>query len=177
VPSWTVEGYSTIFWEVDDELARLGESPPTVVAVQIGVGSLAAAVVRHYHNSGATIVGVEPQTSPSLLYSARKGSLETLRPRRDSIMTGLNCGVPSPLAWPILRGGIDVFVAVEDGAAMQAVDLLAKMGLQIGETGAAGLAGLTQLLNGTGSRQTRRNLRIESDSAVLLLFTEGATDP
>ncbi|HEX5690805.1 MAG TPA: pyridoxal-phosphate dependent enzyme, partial [Roseiflexaceae bacterium] len=48
VPRDVIAGYSTIFWEIDDELARRGEPPPDLVVVQIGVGALAAAVVRHY---------------------------------------------------------------------------------------------------------------------------------
>lgn len=170
VPSWIVEGYSTIFWEIDDELADI----PSHVVVQIGVGSLAAAVVRHYHRTRAAIIGVEPQTSPSLMQSARKGSLVSVQPRYDSVMSGLNCGVPSRLAWPMLRNGVDAFVAIEDGAATKAVRLLATMGLGVGEAGAAGLAGLLELLLGTESASTRRRLRINGESVILLLLTEGS---
>ena len=42
VPCWVMEGYSTILWEVDDELRRRGEKDPDLVAVQVGVGALAA---------------------------------------------------------------------------------------------------------------------------------------
>lgn len=175
VPSWIVEGYSTVFWEIDNQLAAGGEKSPTHVVVQIGVGSLAAAVVRHYHRSvDASIIGVEPETSPSLLQSARKGCLVSLQPRHDSIMSGLNCGVPSRLAWPLLRAGVDAFVAIGDSAASRAVRHLATMGLRVGEAGAAGLAGLLELLTGTESASTRRRLRINGESVVLLLLTEGA---
>jgi len=44
VPCWVIDGYSTIFWEVDDELARLGQEDPQLVIVQVGVGALAAAI-------------------------------------------------------------------------------------------------------------------------------------
>jgi diaminopropionate ammonia-lyase len=47
VPGWVMEGYSTILWEIDDELARRGSAAPDLVAVQFGVGALAAAVVAH----------------------------------------------------------------------------------------------------------------------------------
>ena len=30
-------------------------------------------------------------------------------------MAGLNCGMPSPLAWPLLRKGLDVVVAIRGG--------------------------------------------------------------
>ena len=46
VPAWVIEGYATVFDEIDDELA--GRPRPDMVAAPIGVGALAAAVVRHY---------------------------------------------------------------------------------------------------------------------------------
>ena len=48
IPRWVMEGYSTIMFEIDDELAKRGAKNPDLVAVQFGVGALAAAVVRHY---------------------------------------------------------------------------------------------------------------------------------
>ena len=41
VPGWVIEGYGSILWEIDDELTRLGEPGPDLVAVQIGVGAFA----------------------------------------------------------------------------------------------------------------------------------------
>jgi diaminopropionate ammonia-lyase len=44
VPAWIVEGYQTLVDEVDAQLGGV----PDLVAVPVGVGSLAEAVVRHY---------------------------------------------------------------------------------------------------------------------------------
>jgi diaminopropionate ammonia-lyase len=52
--------------------------------------------------------------------------------------------------------------------------LLAKAGIVAGETGAAGLAGLLELL---ARGETRARLSLTSASRVLLICTEGATDP
>src|SRR6187551_3406384 len=35
VPRWVIDGYSTIFWEIEDELARNTDPGPDVIAVQI----------------------------------------------------------------------------------------------------------------------------------------------
>jgi len=51
IPHWITEGYSTILWEIEDELVRRGEQSPDIFAVQFGVGALAAAVARHYQNA------------------------------------------------------------------------------------------------------------------------------
>src|SRR4051812_19514688 len=61
VPRWVMEGYSTIMLEIDEALARRGEPAPDLVAVQFGVGALAAAVVRHFRE--AKILSVEPLSS------------------------------------------------------------------------------------------------------------------
>ena len=41
IPSWVIEGYSTMLWEIDDELERRKEAAPDLVVVQIGVGAFA----------------------------------------------------------------------------------------------------------------------------------------
>jgi diaminopropionate ammonia-lyase len=86
----------------------------------------------------------------------------------DSIMSGLNCGVPSPLAWPIVSKGIDQFVAIEDERARQAMRDLAFSGVVAGECGAAGLAGLQTL-------REMDQLPVGVTRA-LVISSEGATD-
>jgi diaminopropionate ammonia-lyase len=100
-----------------------------------------------------------------------------------SIMTGLNCGRPSLVAWPIVSRGIDVLVAMDDGPAREAVRLMAASGVVSGETGAAGLGGLLWLLRGESSgdqreqQEARRALGVNRESRVLLFNCEGVTDP
>src|SRR5918994_4902947 len=50
IPSWVIEGYSTMLWEIDDELERRGEEGPDLAIVQVGVGAFAAAVARHFRS-------------------------------------------------------------------------------------------------------------------------------
>ena len=102
VPRWVIEGYSTILWEIDDALAELGEPGPDLVAVQIGVGALASAVVRHFRRPGVdprpVIVGVEPTHAACMTASIEAGEPVQIPGPHDSIMSGLNCGCP--LRWP-----------------------------------------------------------------------------
>ena len=46
VPGWIVDGYSTLFAEVDEQLADAGAAGPGLVAIPAGVGSLAQAWER-----------------------------------------------------------------------------------------------------------------------------------
>src|SRR5919109_1976592 len=147
---WVIDGYSTIFWEIEDRLAELGREPPDLVAVQIGVGALAASVVRHFRQPEPAprpdIVGVEPDRAACVLASMEAGHIVTIPGPHDSVMAGLNCGEPSSVAWPEVSGGIDFFVAIEDGRALDAVRRMAAAGPGSGGTRAAGPAGLLEIL-------------------------------
>jgi diaminopropionate ammonia-lyase len=165
VPRTVIEGYATIFAEVDEQLAG---APPEVVVVPMGVGALAAAVVQHFA-ARATIVVVEPLTAACGMHSADAGRPVEVPGPHDSIMAGLNCGMVSIVAWPIVSAGADVFVAVDDAAAENAMRDLAAIGVVAGETGAASLAGLRVAVDAGLPDLTGRR--------VLVLCTEGATDP
>jgi diaminopropionate ammonia-lyase len=178
VPAWVVEGYATIFWELDEQL---GAGAPDVVVVPVGVGALAAAAVRHYRRRGLRrrprLIGVEPLGAACLLRSLAAGRIVTVPGPHRSIMVGLNCGTPSLVAWPVLRAGLDAVVAIADERARQAMRDLAAVGIVAGETGAASLAGLAEVTIGPDAEQVRSALGIGTDARVLLLCTEGATDP
>lgn len=177
VPRWVIEGYSTIFWEIEDQLSERGESVPDLVVIQIGVGALAAAAVRHFRRTGVgslRMVGVEPQVSACVLASMEAGRLVTIPGPHDSIMAGLNCGTPSVVAWPLVSRGFDAYIAVADERAREGMRALARVDVVSGETGAAGVACLLELLDDPGARE---RLGIDGSTTALVLSTEGATDP
>jgi diaminopropionate ammonia-lyase len=120
---------------------------------------------------------VEPLAAACVLRSLRAGRIVTVPGPHDSIMAGLNCGTPSLAAWPALRDGLDAVVAVADDRARQAMRDLAAAGIVAGETGAAALAGLAEATQGSGVGAARAALGLRADARVLLLCTEGATDP
>jgi diaminopropionate ammonia-lyase len=164
VPRTVIEGYSTIFSELDVQLT----APPQVVVIPMGVGALLAAAVEHYA-AHATIVAVEPRSAACGLHSAAAGHPVVVPGPHDSIMAGLNCGTVSPVAWPVVARGVDVFVAVDDADAEAAMRELATIGIVAGETGAAALAGLGAIAAAMPDRISGRR--------ALVLCTEGATDP
>jgi diaminopropionate ammonia-lyase len=177
VPDWVMDGYDTIFDEADEQLP----GPPTVVFLQAGVGALTGAGLRHYLRavsaSGAVrprFATVEPLSAACLLESADAGELLTIDAGQESIMAGLNCGTPSSGAWPVIEATVDVYLAVPDDLARQAMRRLADAGIVSGESGAAGLAGLLAALEDPEAREA---LHLDEQARVLLLNTEGATDP
>ena len=182
VPSWVAEGYETIFLEIERQIADQQIAQPDLVLVQIGVGTLASAVVAHYRAEGRatfpTLVGVEPTGAACALHSIEAGKPVMLHAGADaSIMAGLNCGTPSTAAWPALEDGIDAYLAIEDERAREAMRLLAAAGVVAGESGAASTGGLLELMKGIETRRVREALEVGPDTRVLLISTEGATDP
>lgn len=119
------------------------------------------------------MVGVEPAHAACILASVEAGEISSVPGPHDSIMAGLNCGTPSLIAWPAVGAGFDAYVAVDDEFARRAMRGLAADGIVAGETGGAGLAGLLALCDAGRSADVHLN----SASKVLLICTEGATDP
>lgn len=179
VPRWVIEGYSTMFAEIDEVLCRAGDAWPDVVVVPVGVGALAAAAVTHAHRTGTglerpLVVGVEPANAACVTESVLAGELVTLDGPQCSIMAGLNCGTPSPVAWLVVSRGVAGFVTIGDDWSRRAVRELASVGIEAGETGAAALGGLDALSTvGSGAL---RDLLVP-DASLLVLVTEGASDP
>ena len=104
IPGWVIDGYATIFHEVDAQ----APAPVDVAFVPIGVGALAAAAARHLAGR-ARLAGVEPVSAACVLESARAGEITEVPGPHPSIMAGLNAGLPSLVAWPYLSGAFELF--------------------------------------------------------------------
>jgi diaminopropionate ammonia-lyase len=198
VPSWIVDGYETMFAEMDAQLAAAGVAAVDLVSVQVGVGSLAQAAVAHYRSSALAaaarprLLAVEPDTAACVLRSLADGALVSV-PTDVTVMNGLNCGTPSSIAWPYLRGGLDAAIAVTDDDARAAVASLVSAGIAAGPSGAAGLAGLRAALTGPDATARRHDLGLgagpgpgpgpdgdnggDPPSVVVCICTEGPLTP
>lgn len=176
IPSWVIDGYATLFCEVDAQLA--GSEQPSVVFVQVGVGALAAAAVAHYRAAGRAgapplIVGVEPLDADCARRTADAGEAREAPGPHRSAMSCLNAGVCSHVALPALLHGIDAYVAIGDRHALRAMELLREGGIDAGATGAAGLAGLLALSELDAGRAL---LAERAPGPVLVLNTEAAQE-
>jgi diaminopropionate ammonia-lyase len=181
IPAWIVAGYETLFAELDAQLLQAGAPVPALVSVPVGVGSLAQAAVAHYRRSALPaaarprLLSAEPDTAACVLASLAAGSLVSV-PTGATVMNGLNCGTPSSLAWPYLRGGLDAAIAVDDAAAASAIASLAAAGITAGPSGAAALAALRAALTGIGAPSRRRDLGLDvpgNPPFAVCLCTEG----
>ncbi|WP_327582917.1 diaminopropionate ammonia-lyase [Nonomuraea sp. NBC_00507] len=176
IPGWIVEGYSTLCVEIDEQLAAADATAPALVAVPVGVGSLAQAVVTHYRSRPSApapaLLAVEPEAAACVIESLTRGEPVSITTGHTT-MAGLNCGTPSSIAWPYLHRGLDAAVAITDPASARAASDLAELGVSSGPCGAAALAGVRAMLTGEGAEEHRTALGLGPTSVVVLLSTEG----
>lgn len=180
IPRWVIEGYTTIFWEIEDAIGAARGAGPAALVIPIGVGALATAAVlwaRSTRLRRPMLIGVEPAEVPSMTSSVEAGRPVTLPGPHRTIMSGLRCGTPSMIAFPLVRTGVEWFVTVEDHRVASAMNLLAGSGIVSGETGAAALAGLREILASPDAQALRDDLVPLAESTIVVLSTEGATDP
>lgn len=174
IPQWIVDGYDTLFAEVDDQLD--GRQPDLVI-VPTGVGSLLQAALTHYRHDTrgqrTAVVAVEPASAACVAASLTAGRAIAVA-TGVTTMAGLNCGTPSSLAWPLIAAGLDGAIAVDDAASATAARDLASEGVAAGPCGAAPLAGLRALRADRDSAGPGDRLDLGPGSLVVLLVTEGA---
>jgi len=188
IPAWVMQGYTTMFSEIQEELAAQGIIKPSHVFVQAGVGALSASLIGFYRNLfglDAPIVSVvEPAKAACLFQSARieDGEPHNLEGALDTIMAGLACGEPSPIAWKILWEYADYFISCPDyvaakGMRVYGVPLAGDPFIVSGESGAVTLGALMFIIQRPEFHILKEKLRLDPDSQVLLINTEGNTDP
>lgn len=179
VPRDVMAGYGVMAREVCGVLDR----PPTHAFLQAGVGGLAAAVAaglrQHWGGESPRIVVVEPELAACLFASARAGGRTDIRIEEETLMAGLSCGEPSGLAWEVLAEEAGDFLTVPESFVGPAMRLLARPlgGDPEIEAGESAVAGLAALVAAARNGAMRGALGLDADSRVLLVGSEGATDP
>jgi diaminopropionate ammonia-lyase len=180
IPLDVMHGYGVMAVEIAQQCD--GE-PPTHVFAQAGVGALAAAICANFWlRWGARrpqFIVVEPTKADCVYQSLAAGQPVVVGGALDTVMAGLACGEVSELAWEILHGGANAAVAVDDAYALEAMRMLARPAagdppIVAGETGGTGLAAL---LAARDYPEIRSALALGRASRVLLLGSEGDTDP
>ena len=178
-PRDVMAGYGVMVKEVCDALDR----PPTHAFLQAGVGGLAAAVAaglrQQWGREAPRVVVVEPELAACLFESARAGRMTCIRVEEETVMAGLSCGEPSGIAWEILAEEASDFLTVPESFVGPASRLLAR---PVGndpeiEAGESAVAGLAATIAAAGSEEMRGALGLDAGSRVLLIGSEGVTDP
>ena len=184
IPLWIMQGYTTMGLEIE---AQLGGARPTHVFLQAGVGAMAGAMAAFFaecwRDAPPTIAIVEPQSADCFFRTAAAsdGALHAAPGPMRTIMAGLACGEPCTLGWEVLRDHADHFVSCPDYVAAQGMRILSSPlpgdeRVISGESGAATLGFVAEVMRNEKLAWLRRQLCLDKDSRVLCISTEGATD-
>tara|TARA_R110002074_G_scaffold181636_6_gene346322 strand:+ start:14185 stop:15378 length:1194 start_codon:yes stop_codon:yes gene_type:complete len=165
------------------ELCLAMEQAPTHVFLQGGVGGLAAGVAaglrQFWGDAAPQVVIVEPELAACLFESARAGEVTNVTLSEETLMAGLSCGEPSPLAWDILAEEASDFLTIPDAIVAPTVRLLAKplQGDPVIQAGESAVAGLAALIAARQDDALSAKLNLGANARVLLIGSEGVTDP
>ncbi|MNE83722.1 Diaminopropionate ammonia-lyase [compost metagenome] len=97
-------------------------------------------------------------------------------------MAGLACGEPSTMAWPLLRDYADLYISCPDYTAASGMRILGNPldgdpKVISGESGAVGLGVLYSILEHGDQHELAERLNLDQNAKILLINTEGDTDP
>ncbi len=185
IPGRVMEGYTTMAAEAAEQL---GAVKPTHIFLQAGVGSMAAAVCGYFaalygDKERPAVTVVEPERADCICRTAaaHDGGLRFVRGDMDSIMAGLCCGEPCPIAWEVLRDHADHFISMPDFVAADGMRILGcplpgDRHVVSGESGASAFGLAAALLREPGLAGLKESLGLGRDSRILCFSTEGATD-
>ncbi|MCK9217663.1 MAG: diaminopropionate ammonia-lyase [Firmicutes bacterium] len=186
IPIRIMQGYITIAHEISTQLNQ-EEKKPTHLILQAGVGSFAASMLGYFRNKyGENIktLILEPKNADCIFKSAliNDGKPHIVKGDLETIMAGLSCGEPNPIAWPILRDYGDLFVSCPDYVAEKGMVIMANpVGnderIISGESGAPGLGLLKMIMEEEKLKKIKEKLEFNESSNVIIISTEGDTDP
>jgi len=165
------------------EVIEQVDAPVTHIFLQAGVGGMAAAVAaRFWMEFGAALprlVVIESEYAACFLKSARRGRATSVKIRHETVMAGMSCGTVSLIAWEILRRTVGHFVTIADSTVAPTMRMLAS-GVAGGgeiEAGECSAPGPVALIAAACDHDLRESMQLDGASRVLLIGTEGATDP
>ena len=160
----------------------------THVFLQAGVGSfagsIAASLIQTMDNSDIKVVIVEPDNAACLYKSAedKSGSPQTAGGNLETMMAGLSCGEPSTQGWSILKDAADTFISCGDEISAEVMRLLGRptgndAKVIAGESGSVTAGILHEIMTNSKFNSVKEQLGLDGDSKILLINTEGDTDP
>ena len=185
IPGWIMEGYTTIAAEIGEQLN--GERP-THIFLQAGVGAMAGAICGYftalYGDAERPIITIVEPDQANCIYRTAKandGQLHAVTGDMRSIMAGLCCGEPCTIGWEILRDHADHFISIPDSVAAKGMRVLGNPlpgdeRVISGESGAATLGFVAEVLTNPKLADLKQALALDSDSSILCISTEGDTD-
>lgn len=168
IPTYHVEGYGTIFEEIEAQLQEINLQA-THVVVPCGGGALCTAATEFAKSRDRTVsvLAVEPEASPCLQRSLQAGK-NAMTPEGETIMGGMVSPTVSPVSWQTLKNGVDVSVLITDEDCIAAKRWVNEHEVIAGPCGGGTFAGLLQVM-----RHHKEAFKLTEKSVIVVVSTDG----
>jgi len=182
IPNWIMQGYGTIIHEVMDQI----DEAISHVFLQAGVGSFAGAIIGYLANRLEDKIPkcyiVEPDKADCLFRSAKNGQITNVTGSMDTIMAGLACGEVNSISWNIIDEFSSGYFSCKDEISARGMRILASpkgsdKKVISGESGAVGIGLLSVIKEEDRYKEIREKMGLDEKSVILVISTEGDTDP
>ncbi|MFA9399240.1 MAG: diaminopropionate ammonia-lyase [Clostridiaceae bacterium] len=186
VPLWIMQGYSTLMLEAVEQMKEIKVQKPTHVFIQAGVGSLAGGIqgfLSSYYGKDRPITAiVEPNKADCIYKSKLNNKITNVTGDMDTIMAGLACGEPNTIGWGILNSYSDMFISCPEYISSNGMRILGNPldgdeKVISGESGSVTLGMVYEILNAPKLKELKEELKLDKDSRIMVINTEGDTDP
>ena len=188
IPKWIMQGYLTLIDEAMEQIRSEGYEKPTHVFLQAGVGSFAGSVlgylISEFGNDRPITAIIEPEDAACIFKSVMvsDGTPHVVTGDMPTIMAGLACGKPSIVSWDILRDYANMYISCADKISANGMRILGSPlpgdpQIISGESGAVGIGLISKILEDDSFKEIADILEINDGSKILIISTEGATDP
>ncbi len=178
VPKYTMAGYCVMMKEIVDQIKN---EQITHVILQAGVGGMAGAMIggiARYLDYTPTTIVVEPDSAACVLESIKKGKIEKIDIKRESLMGGMSCGEVSLVPWEILKNSVRYCISLPDDDIAKTMRLLGNASFSnekiiAGENSAPGVI---SLIASCEDQKIKETMKLNKDSNILIIGCEGDTD-
>ncbi|MBX4266313.1 diaminopropionate ammonia-lyase [Clostridium estertheticum] len=187
IPTWIMQGYATLIDEAIEQIKEEGDIL-THVFLQVGVGSFAGSIqgylAAEFGADRPITTIVEPNEAACIFNSIKEkdGKPHAVTGYMPTIMAGLACGEPNIVSFGILRDYADMYISCPDYVTARGMRILGnplKEDPKVisGESGAVCLGMVSLILGDDNLKEIAEKLKLNKDSKILVISTEGDTDP
>ncbi|MDM8533987.1 diaminopropionate ammonia-lyase [Clostridiaceae bacterium HSG29] len=180
------EGYTIIAHECMKQMNEDGVSQPTHIILQAGAGTFAFGILGYFVNvlsdSKPQMIISEPKNANCYYQSAIKKEYINVTGELETIMAGLAVGEANIAAYDYLYNWVDGYASCDDVVSARGMRILANpigddKKVVSGESGALGFGLLSMICDHEDYSDIKEKCNIDENSIVLLISTEGNTDP
>lgn len=186
ITNYISEGYTLIADEALEQMKEDGTERPTHIILQAGAGTFAFGIFEYYANvfkyDKPHMVIAEADNANCYYTSVQKDEFTQITGDLETVMAGLSVGEANIVAWKYLPDIVEGYASCRDSITARGMRVLSSPcqndeRIISGESGALGMGFLLTICDFEEYAEIRKKMKLDENSRVLLISTEGDTDP